>query len=452
MSLSEMARLAKSSGLAKNDAQWWPKWMETYARSVHQVDAPRIDISRESLISLLQRLRDSGKSAWVRLQVVRAVEFYQKSVLQSSVPDLSDVRLTLEQLAKKERAEKRHADANSGHAGADPVDDKMLIGRIDPREPALLQEIRTLMRIRHYAVRTDRAYVGWIQRFVLSVGGWNKDLSDVGEMQVKEFLGNLAVEDKVAASTQNQAFNALLFLFREVLKRDLHFLDTERAKKPSRIPVVLTTSEVATIFRHLKGRDLLFARILYGGGLRHYEGLRLRVKDFDVESRQLIVRDGKGAKDRVTVLPESVIADLLAQKEMVRRLHDADLADGFGSVWLPYAFARKAPNAAFQFEWQFLFPASKMSVDPHDGAIHRHHMHESVFQTALHRAVEESGIHKRVTPHTFRHSFATHLLQSGADIRTVQELLGHADVSTTMIYTHVLQSGPLGVKSPLDRL
>jgi hypothetical protein len=211
MSLSEMARLAKSSGLAKNDAQWWPKWMETYARSVHQVDAPRIDISRESLISLLQRLRDSGKSAWVRLQVVRAVEFYQKSVLQSSVPDLSDVRLTLEQLAKKERAEKRHTDANSGHAGADPVDDKMLIGRIDPREPALLQEIRTLMRIRHYAVRTERAYVGWIQRFVLSVGGWNKDLSDVGEMQLKEFLGNLAVEDKVAASTQNQAFNALLF-------------------------------------------------------------------------------------------------------------------------------------------------------------------------------------------------------------------------------------------------
>jgi hypothetical protein len=175
MSLSEMAKLANSSGLAKSDAQWWPKWMETYARSVHQVDAPRIDISRESLISLLQRLRDSGKSAWVRLQVVRAVEFYQKSVLQSSVPDLSDVRLTLEQLAKKERAEKRRSDANSEHAGADPVDDKMLIGRIDPREPALLQEIRTLMRIRHYAVRTERAYVGWIQRFVLSVGGWNKD-------------------------------------------------------------------------------------------------------------------------------------------------------------------------------------------------------------------------------------------------------------------------------------
>ncbi len=452
MSLNEMARLAKSSGLAKNDAQWWPKWMETYARSVHQVDAPRIDISRESLISLLQRMRDSGKSAWVRLQVVRAVEFYQKSVLQSVVPDLCDVVMTLEKLARKERAEKHSTDLNSGHSGAEPVDDKMLIGRIDPREPLLLQKIRTLMRIRHYAVRTERAYVGWIQRFVLSVGGWNKVLSDVGEMQVKEFLGNLAVEDKVAASTQNQAFNALLFLFREVLKRDLQFLDTERAKKPSRIPVVLTTSEVATIFRHLKGRDLLFARILYGGGLRHYEGLRLRVKDVDVGSRQLIVRDGKGAKDRVTVLPESVIADVLAQKEMVRRLHDADLAAGFGSVWLPYAFARKAPKAAYQFEWQFLFSASKMSVDPHDGAIHRHHMHESVFQTALHRAVEESGIHKRVTPHTFRHSFATHLLQSGADIRTVQELLGHADVSTTMIYTHVLQSGPLGVKSPLDRL
>jgi len=452
MSLSEMRRLANNSGLAKNDAQWWPKWMEAYARSVHQVDAARIGISRERLISLLRRMRDSGKPAWVRLQVVRAAEFYQKAVLQSSVPDLSDVRLTLEERARKERAAERRFGLNSGHAGADPVDDRMLIGRIDPREPPLLQEIRTLMRIRHYAVRTERAYVGWIQRFVSSVGGWNKDLSDVGEMAVKEFLGNLAVKDKVAASTQNQAFNALLFLFREVLKRELHFLDTERAKRPRRIPVVLTKSEVATVLRHVKGRDLLFARILYGCGLRHYEGLRLRVKDVDVDARQLIVRDGKGAKDRVTVMPDSVIADLLAQKEMVRRLHDADLEAGFGSVWLPYAFARKAPNAAFQFEWQFLFPGSKVSVDPHDGAIHRHHMHESVFRTALNRAVEVSGIHKRVTPHTFRHSFATHLLQSGADIRTVQELLGHADVSTTMIYTHVLQSGPLGVKSPLDRL
>ncbi|MFN9718526.1 MAG: integron integrase [Planctomycetota bacterium] len=452
MSLKEMARLANSSGLAKKDAEWWPKWMAMYARSTRQIDSLRIDISRESLITLLQRIRDSGKSAWVRLQVVRAVEFYQKSVLQSSVPDLSDVRCTLEGLAKKERSEKRRPDAETGRSVAVPMDDKMLIGRIDPHEPPLLQEIRTLMRIRHYAVRTERAYVGWIQRFVGSVGGWNNDLSDVGEMQVKEFLGNLAVVDRVAASTQNQAFNALLFLFRDVLKRDLHFLDAERAKTPGRVPVVLTTSEVATIFRHLNGRELLFARILYGGGLRHYEGLRLRVKDVDVESRQLIVRDGKGAKDRVTVLPESVVADVLAQIEVVRRLHDADLSAGFGSVWLPYAFARKAPSAAYRIEWQFLFPASRMSVDPLDGAVHRHHMHESVFQSALHRAVGHSGIHKRVTPHTLRHSFATHLLQSGADIRTVQELLGHADVSTTMIYTHVLQSGPLGVRSPLDRL
>ena len=206
MSLGEMARLARSSGLEKKDAQWWPKWMQTYARSIHQLDAHRIDISRESLITLLQRMRDSGMSAWVRLQVVRAVEFYQKSVLQSAVPDLCDVRTTLERLARKERAEKRGSELNSGHSGAEPVDDKMLIGRIDPREPLLLQQIRTLMRIRHYAVRTERAYVGWIQRFVLSVGGWNKDLSNVGEMQVKEFLGNLAVKDKVAASTQNQAF------------------------------------------------------------------------------------------------------------------------------------------------------------------------------------------------------------------------------------------------------
>lgn len=224
---------------------------------------------------------------------------------------------------------------------------------------------------------------------------------------------------KVAASTQNQAFNALLFLFREVLKRELTFLDAERAKKPERIPVVLTQDEVMAVLQHLQGRDQLFGRLLYGGGLRHYEGLRLRVKDIDIQARQIIVRDGKGAKDRVTLLPLSVITSLQAHLAEVKKLHAYDLAEGHGSVWLPYAMARKAPNAPKRWEWQFVFPASKLSLDPHDGTVHRHHMHESVFQNALTLAVKAAGIAKRVTPHTLRHSFATHLLENGSDIRTV---------------------------------
>ncbi len=331
------------------------------------------------------------------------------------------------------------------------TDDKMLVGKIDASEPPLLQEMRKLMRTRHYAARTERSYTGWACRFAAFTGGWQK-IATASEMDVKEFLSDLAVKDRVAASTQNQAFNALLFLFRDVLNREFPFLDAERAKRPERMPVVLSQSEVSSILRQLRGVTLLFGQLLYGGGLRHYEGLRLRVKDVDLQRRQLVIRDAKGAKDRVTLLPESVMAPLRLQIESVGQLHQQDLAEGYGSVWLPYAMKVKAPNAAKELAWQWVFPASKLSADPHDGAVHRHHMHESVFQNALTRAVKAAGISKRVTPHTFRHSFATHLLESGSDIRTVQELLGHADVSTTMIYTHVLQQGPLGVRSPLDRL
>ncbi|MEZ6042768.1 MAG: integron integrase [Planctomycetaceae bacterium] len=312
--------------------------------------------------------------------------------------------------------------------------------------------MRKLMRVRHYAPRTERAYAGWVERFAQAFGGWADSFSQVGEVEIKEFLSDLAVQGRVAASTQNQAFNALLFLFRDVLKRELAFLEAVRAKRPQRVPVVLSREEVAAIFRHLRGESLLFAQLLYGGGLRHYEVLRLRIKDVDFDRRQLIIRDGKGARDRVTVLPEMTVEPLKLQIENVRKLHEQDLEAGFGSAWLPDAFASQSPEAPRQFAWQFVFPADKLSTDPHDGSTHRHHLHESVFRKALRRAVQNADIQKRVTPHTFRHSFATHLLESGSDIRTVQELLGHADLSTTMIYTHVLQQGPLGVKSPLDRL
>ena len=457
MSLERMEGAVRKATLSEGDAKWFPRWLECYARWTRELSCAAIEIREKELIQLLRSLRDSGKPAFTRLQVVRSLEFYQRHVLSSVSPDLSPIRMKLEEISEREKAQRASPEATerSPLLPQDKLnehDDKMLIGRIDTTEPILLQQMRKLMRVRHYATRTERSYTGWIQRFAQFVGGWEKIAGGVGEMEVKEFLSDLAVNGRVAASTQNQAFNALLFLFRDVLNREMNFLHAERAKRPSRIPVVLTREEIAATLRQLRGGHLLFAQILYGGGLRHYEGLRLRVKDIDLARRQIVIRDGKGAKDRVTVLPESVIEPLRRQLESVKQLHEQDLAAGFGSVWLPYAFARKSPQAAMQFEWQFLFPASKLSTDPHDGAIHRHHMHESVFQHSLTRAVRAASIQKRVTPHVLRHSFATHLLENGSDIRTVQELLGHADVSTTMIYTHVLQQGPLGVKSPLDRL
>lgn len=458
MSLQHMEQVVRDQGLSAGDARWFPHWLSQYARWTRQSLDTRITVNESQLIRFLQTLRDRGKPAFVRLQVVRALELYQQSAddrKQGTEPltaDLTEIRHTLERLVQEDKDRRASGSAAAVSAKLESTDDPMLIGKIDPNEPALLQAMRKLMRVRHYAPRTERAYVGWAERFAASVGGWTENFSHAGEPEIKEFLTDLAVQGRVAASTQNQAFNALLFLFRDVLNRELAFLDAERAKRPERVPVVMSRDEVAAVLRNLRGVSLLFAQLVYGGGLRHYEGLRLRIKDVDLNRRQLVIRDGKGAKDRVTVLPEISVEGLRLQIESVRLLHQQDLEAGFGTVWLPYAFARKAPEAAKQFEWQFLFPASKLSEDPHDGAVHRHHVHESVFRNALSQAVKNAGILKRITPHTFRHSFATHLLESGSDIRTVQELLGHADVSTTMIYTHVLQQGPLGVKSPLDRL
>lgn len=456
MSIQQFLVAVKAEKLSEGDAKWFPRWVDRYAQWTSQKGADKIAIRTESLIELLRQLRDSGKKAFVRLQVVRALEFYQRHVLAVSEPDLSGIRKKLEEIAQKEARTEASESPSISHHGSGPVidvtDDKMLVGLIDPNEPAILQQMRELMRTRHYAARTERSYTGWACRFADFAGGWDKLASTVIESDVRDFLSELAVKDRVAASTQNQAFNALLFLFRDVLGREFAVLNAERAKRPERVPVVLSGSEVAAIFQQMRGVNLLFGQLLYGGGLRHYEGLRLRVKDVDLNRRQLVIRDGKGAKDRVTVLPELTLPALSLQLESVRQLHDQDLAEGYGSVWLPYAMKVKAPNAPKELCWQWLFPSSKLSRDPHDGAVHRHHLHESVFQAALNRAVKAAGISKRVTPHTLRHSFATHLLESGADIRTVQELLGHSDVSTTMIYTHVLQQGPMGVRSPLHRL
>ena len=314
----------------------------------------------------------------------------------------------------------------------------------------LCRSVRDAIRLKHYSIRTEQAYVNWIKRYIYFHNV--RHPAEMGAPQVQAFLTHLAVEENVAASTQNQALSALLFLYKEILHRDLGPIDAMRAKKPKRLPSVLTKEEVHRVLGHLSGTHLLMAKLLYGSGLRLMECLRLRVKDIDFAQRQIVVRDGKGEKDRVTMLPESLVSPLQDHLRIVKRTHEEDLDKGYGAVYLPYALERKYPNAEREWIWQYVFPASRLSVDPRSGIVRRRHIHESSLQKAVRAAAQATGIPKRISPHVFRHSFATHLLEAGYDIRTVQELLGHKDVKTTMIYTHVLNKGPLAVRSPLDQV
>lgn len=315
---------------------------------------------------------------------------------------------------------------------------------------ALLRTLRDRVRLKHFSIRTERAYASWIRRFLHSFPG--RHPRELGAKEVEQFLTVLATEGRVAASTQSQALSALLFLYRDVLGLDLPWLDNiTRAKAPRRLPVVLDRSEVRTVLQQLDGREWLMASLLYGTGMRLMECVRMRIKDVDFLRHEIIIRNGKGAKDRVTMLPRSLSEALQRQVERAEAAHQLDRREGFGLVWLPKALSRKYPNAASEIGWQFVFPASKRSIDPRSGMELRHHVDEQVLQRAIRQALRRAGIRKMASCHTLRHSFATHLLEAGYDIRTVQELLGHSDVSTTQIYTHVLNRGANGVLSPLDR-
>jgi integron integrase len=329
------------------------------------------------------------------------------------------------------------------------------MSRINPSslqsQPKLLDQVRDAIRARHYSLRTEEAYVRWTKRFILFHD--KRHPSEMGVQEVQQFLTHLAVAGRVAAATQSQALSALLFLYQQVLKQEIGWVDeVVRAKQPHRVPVVLTQDEVAAVLRHLSGTTWLMATLLYGSGLRLMECLRLRVKDLDFAYHQIVVRDGKGQKDRVTMLPQQVKEPLQQHLAAVKQLHEQDCQTGGGHVYLPYALERKYPSASGAWVWQYVFPAGTLSRDPRTGVVRRHHVHRLVLQRAVQAAVRKANIPKAASCHSLRHSFATHLLEAGYDIRTVQELLGHKDVSTTMLYTHVLQRGGRGVKSPADLL
>ena len=318
-----------------------------------------------------------------------------------------------------------------------------------PKSRKLLDQIRDAIRLKHYSYSTEKTYVHWARRYILFHN--KRHPAEMGAVEIETFLTHLAKEDNVSASTQNQALNALLFLYRSVLKIDLAIpIHALRAKRSELLPTVLSKEETAQVLSGVQGLHQLMAKLLYGSGLRLMECLRLRVKDIDFEQFQIIIREGKGEKDRATMLPASLVQPLKHQIDFVRKIHERDLAQGYGSVELPFALARKYPNADKEFAWQYIFPSDRLSADPRNGITRRHHVDPSGLQRAVRAAAKLANLDKPVSPHTFRHCFATHLLEAGYDIRTVQELLGHKDIKTTMIYTHVLNRGPKAVRSPLD--
>ena len=331
----------------------------------------------------------------------------------------------------------------------------MSIDRISRNSPQknknLLEQVSEVMRLRHYSIRTERSYIGWIKRYCIFHD--MKHPVNMGISEIEAFLSDLATNEKIGRSTQNQAFNALLFLYKQVLRIPLDEpINALRSPRRQRVPVVMTQEETRRVLGAMSGQMKMMAQLMYGSGLRLMECVRLRIQDLDFSADQLTVRSGKGNKDRLTMLPVEIQPELREHLKRVKLIHDRDLDGGYGHVYIPPALARKYPSASKQWIWQYVFPAPSRSKDPRSEETRRHHIHATAFQKALKKAVQLSGITKRVTSHTFRHSFATHLLANGYDIRTIQDLLGHADVSTTMIYTHVLNKGGRGVKSPLDSL
>ncbi|MGI9473609.1 MAG: integron integrase [Rubripirellula sp.] len=450
MSLAEFTRRIQRSDLRDADQSWLPKWMSGYIDHHRFDDSQRIPIEKNLVLSFLRSLRDSNLPAWRRLQAARSLELYQSWVLRESKVDFHPIKLFLQQQARREGLQQRNAHSRDETNAASLVPGEGNDGRIDHEEPEAIQELRRTMRRLHHPKSTESAYVGWIRRLIRHLD--DDQLKNYDERQIADFLTELAVTRQVCASTQNQALSACIFLYEKVLGRNLRFINAVRARVSNYQPMVLTKKEVSELLDLVRHRNRIMFLLMYGSGLRHRECRTLRIKDLCFDSRQILVRNGKGQKDRMTVLPDCVVKSLKNQIRFAQIQHDDDLARGYGEVYLPFALAQKYKNANRELCWQYLFPSRQMSNDPRSGKRRRHHVHEGTFSAALRAAVQKSNLTKPAVPHTLRHSFATHMLEDGADIRTVQELLGHKDVKTTMIYTHVMNRPGLAVRSPVDRL
>ena len=424
-----------------------PSWFAEFAKN-RTISDGLVRFAKEDVLKFLQKLRDQRVPSWQRLQAARSLEWYQTMVLQVSTVDFSEFKLKLQEFADKEKRAQLQVDSplqdDEGFAG------EGLPGLNNPNEPRPVQALRARMRVLHHPISTENTYASWINRLVKHLD--DENLEKYAEDALGEFLTELALLREVDAGTQNQALCAILFYYEKVLGRDMQFINRLRAKESTHLPLVMSVQEIKVLLPEFLGRYEVMARLMYGSGMRHRETRTLRIKDLHFDTGHIVIRNGKGQKDRITVLPKSISDSLRAVVEEAKKLHKHDLMAGYGSVYLPFALSRKYPNADRETGWQYVFPSRQRSRDPRSGAIRRHHIHENTFANAMRRALAMTNIDKPATPHTLRHSFATHMLENGADIRTVQELLGHKDVKTTMIYTHVMNRPGLVVESPLDRL
>ncbi len=472
MGVREFTRSVKAGEFGENDRKWFPAWLRRYAEFVKAGEDDRLPLTRELAVEFSKSLRDGQIPAWQRCQAMRTLMAYRDLVLQVDEPRLNDMVIKLREIAEREKQF-----GSFGAAGTPGIaDEKQLIGQIDPRESPIIQCVRRGIRLQGKALTTERAYIGWIERFLrycsVDVSSTHRTtplvtdlesekalqsqtaeaLAHLRESELRAFLTMLAVEQNVAPNTQGQAKSALLLLFKDILGREVGFLDVVSADKPEKLPVVLSCQEIGLLLPEFEGLRRLMFLVMYGAGLRHRECRRLRVKDVCFDEGHIVVRSGKGDKDRITVLPDRCRQNLIEQVERVRRQHKRDLDSGFGKVYLPFALARKYPNENREFGWQWVFPAQRLAKDPRSGDRMRHHVGEEYFGEFFKKAIDRSGIAKNAVPHSLRHSFATHLLENGTDIRTVQELLGHKDVQTTMRYLHCMNKPGLAVKSPADSI